>query len=91
MHFPLLVIELAYDQTRVANVEGFCAEAFVTECGGMVKGYERTGTATDETAQDATNAVVTTADVVKSPDDLASIINANARDRKSTRLNSSHG
>ena len=79
---PLLVIERAYDQTRVANVNGLCAaqKGFVTECGGMVKGYERTGTATDidETAQDATNkkAVVTTEDVVKSPDDLASIINA---------------
>ena len=80
MHFQILVSEPANDQTRLANVEGFCAEgiAFITVCGGMVKRYERTGTATDidETALKATRNAIIIVDVEKSPDDLASIINA---------------
>ena len=90
MHFQVLAQELAYDQTRVANVEGLCAaqKGFFTECGGMVKGYERTGTATDidETAHDATNQVVPTTDVDNSPDDLASIINAIGHGIKAPRI-----
>ena len=82
MQFMLLVIEMAYDQTRVANFEGLCADpkrVYGLDCVWMVQRYERTESAIDidETARKATDRIIIfIEDIQKSPDDLASIIDA---------------